>query len=261
LLLAVFWFGPGVPSRTAAGPAPASGGWLDPRSYRDLLQPTVQRLQRLEFVEMASAILSGSRMGPNDGWFHPSRSRYDWNWLAARHGTDARGSITRQQFRGPAELFARLDRNRDGVLTADDFDWSPQSAYLRQAGAATQLFQRLDTDSNGRISRAEWEALFAQLARGKDYLTADDLRELLQPAAPGKRPAQAQPPAGAGGMPSPTVLLSGLLTGELGSPCEGPRPGWRAPEFRLRTQDGRREIALSDYRGHKPVVLIFGSFT
>src|SRR5262249_41161002 len=218
-------------------------------------------LKRLEFVEMASAILSGSRMGPNDGWFHPSRSRYDWNWLAARHGLDGKGTIARQQFRGPADLFARLDRDGDGVLTADDFDSSPKSAFRRQASPATQLFQKLDTDSNGRISPAEWEALFKQLAKGKDYLTADDLRALLSPPAPGKMASQAKPPAGKGGGPTPLLLLAGLLTGEIGSPFEGPRPGLRAPDFRLRTHDGRKEIALADYRGEKPVVLIFGSFT
>src|SRR5262245_7557785 len=109
----------GVP-RAAADPP--SRGWLDPRTYGSLL-PDVERLKRLEFVEMASAILSGSRMGPNDGWFHPSRSRHDWNWLATRHGLDGKGTIARQQFRGPAALFERLDRDGDGVLTADDFDW------------------------------------------------------------------------------------------------------------------------------------------
>ena len=57
--------------------------------------------------------------------------------VAARCGTDKGGDITRQAFRGPAELFDRLDRNHDGALTADDFDWSERSPFLRQSGMAS----------------------------------------------------------------------------------------------------------------------------
>jgi len=52
-----------------------------------------------------------------------------------------------------------------------------------------------------------------------------------------------------------------MLKGEIGSLREGPAPGAQAPAFRLRTHDGKRTVSLSDYRGKKPVVLIFGSFT
>lgn len=34
-----------------------------------------------------------------------------------------------------------------------------------------------------------------------------------------------------------------------------------APDFRLKTKDGKHEISLSSFRGKKPVVLIFGSYT
>src|SRR5205085_805612 len=133
--------------------------------------PAVQQLQRHftikktpEFVEMLTAIARGSRMGLGDGWFHPSQSRHDWNWLARRHGLEPKGSITRQDFRGPKDLFDRLDRNRDGVLNAEDFDWSPGSTFLRESGQAQMLFYMLDRDSNGRITQAEWEAAFKRLA-------------------------------------------------------------------------------------------------
>ena len=39
------------------------------------------------------------------------------------------------------------------------------------------------------------------------------------------------------------------------------KPGDSAPDFTLRTMDGGREVTLSSYRGRKPVVLIFGSYT
>lgn len=37
-------------------------------------------------------------------------------------------------------------------------------------------------------------------------------------------------------------------------------PYQEAPDFRLPSLDEDRTISLSDFRGHKPVVLIFGSF-
>jgi hypothetical protein len=39
------------------------------------------------------------------------------------------------------------------------------------------------------------------------------------------------------------------------------RVGGAAPDFRLRTIDRTAEVTLSSHRGHRPVVLIFGSYT
>jgi hypothetical protein len=232
--------------------------WLDPYRYADPVyqagRGAVQRVQQIEAVEMLSAIAGGSQMGPGEGWFHAGQSRYDWKWLAARYDKDSTGAITRKQFEGPAELFDRLDRNRDGVLKPEDFDWSDRSPFIRDAGVARMMFSRMDRDSNGRISREEWEAFFKQAAKGKDHLTPEDLREALFPPPPPKR-------GGASDGPSPLVLMRGLYEGELGSMREGPALNARAPDFTLMTEDGKKTITLSDFRGKKPVVLIFGSFT
>jgi hypothetical protein len=211
-------------------------------------------LQRYEFYQMLSAVASGSRMGPGDGWFHPSQSRYDWKWLAARCGT-ANGSVTPREFLGPLSLFHRLDRDGNGVVTPDDFDWTDKAPFLKQVGMARQWFGRLDRDSNGRVSRSEWDAFFEQAAKGKDHLTVDDLRLALFGTAP---PPVAKGKKDAG--PSPELLLERLLTGELGSPFEGPRVGHRAPDFALPAPDGKQTYRLSQFLG-KPVVLVFGSFT
>lgn len=34
-----------------------------------------------------------------------------------------------------------------------------------------------------------------------------------------------------------------------------------APDFTLATLDGKKQVALSDFRGKQPVALIFGSYT
>jgi hypothetical protein len=273
LLGAVFLSLLGVPA-TAGEPAPRpQRGWLDPLRYSEMVRGAADGVRRLEAVEMFTAVATGSDMGPGDGWFHASQSRYGWEWLAARHKIKPGGSITRQDFQGPDELFARLDRNRDGVLTADDFDWSPSSSYARQMAVTGQLFRNLDKNSNGKVSHEEWEAMFASLAGDKGYLTADDLREALYPPrppatktpptqAPGASPGTQAPSASAGASqePSPLVLFTGLCSGELGSPFEGPAVNQAAPDFTLKTEDGQKQVTLSELRG-KPVVLVFGSFT
>jgi hypothetical protein len=43
--------------------------------------------------------------------------------------------------------------------------------------------------------------------------------------------------------------------------AKAPRAGYMAPDFELRDVDGANAHRLSDYRGRKPVALVFGSFT
>lgn len=40
-----------------------------------------------------------------------------------------------------------------------------------------------------------------------------------------------------------------------------PKPGDLAPDFELWDTSGERRLRLSDFRGKKPVALVFGSFT
>jgi hypothetical protein len=232
----------------AEPPAPAKA-----KDWTENLPPTLSWIPRLEFVEMLSNILSGGPPGPPGGWFHPTQTCYDFKWLTAHCGSGADG-ITREKFSGPAEFFDRLDRDHNGKLTPADFDWSEDSPLVRQSRIAERLFRRGDSDTNGRLTAAEWQALFTQAAGGKGELTPEDLQNLLFPPPP---KSKGPPP----GMPSQITLLCGLLSGEIGSPREGPGLGKQAPEFRLATHDGKQTIGLSDFRGLQPVVLIFGSFT
>jgi hypothetical protein len=39
------------------------------------------------------------------------------------------------------------------------------------------------------------------------------------------------------------------------------RVGDAAPDFKLKTTDGSREVTLSSFKGKRPVVLVFGSYT
>jgi hypothetical protein len=73
-------------------------------------------------------------------------------------------------------------------------------------------------------------------------------------------------------------LAAGTLTASLGGgqpptkevntpPARGERKvdalkvGDTAPDFTLKTVDGKKDVTLSEFRGKKPVVLIFASYT
>ncbi|HSH95960.1 MAG TPA: prolyl oligopeptidase family serine peptidase, partial [Roseimicrobium sp.] len=56
-----------------------------------------------------------------------NRPTLTWDQVAAREGVDKDGgSVPRAKFKGPPAIFDRLDRNKDGVLTKDDFAEAPQ---------------------------------------------------------------------------------------------------------------------------------------
>ena len=249
--------------------------WLDPLHHYNLLREGVDGLRTPEFVEY----IYWNASGKGNGWFHPGASRYGWRWLAARYDADGDGRITRKEFKGPAEWFDRLDRDRHGVLTAADFDWpmgKPEAPPGKPASPAAgpggmpdremlfqrfqqmmsaQLFHKVDAKGKGRISREDWDALFTRAAKGKDHLTPEDLREALAVSPPGRSGG----PGPGGGIASTRIV--GMLKAETGSIFEGPSVGQAAPDFTLRTHDGKREVSLREYRGKKPVVLVFGNYT
>jgi len=206
-----------------------------------------------EAVRMLIAIARGSQMGPGEGWFGPGQSRYTWDWLAGAQGLKDAKEISKAQFRGDPAWFERLDRNQDGRVVAADLDWSDDNPYVRQYYLANRMLRRADKQGDGRLTRDEWLALFDKAARGREYATTVDLAELLL--------------AGQGGgfapddEPAPATLIRGLFRGEIGALNEGPGVNAPAPDFQLKTHDGKQTIRLSELGGPKPIVLVFGNFT
>jgi hypothetical protein len=219
-----------------------------------LLESVYEGERPPESVRMLTAVLRGSRMGPGEGWFGPAENRYPWKWLASRCGVDpARGRIPRDRFRGTDAWFARLDRDKDGAITSDDFDWSDRSPYMQMARMVDRLFGKLNAERDGHLTKAELMQFFDKAAQGKDYVSPDDFRDTLLGGLFSR--------SGASEMPSQAVLIRGLFSGELGSMNEGPKLNDPAPDFTLKTSDGKDTIQLSKRIGPKPVVLVFGSFT
>lgn len=226
--------------------------WYHPLHYVEPYWTWTNKLRRAEIVEMLAALAHGQPPVAGKGWFHEGQSRYGWQWLSKKYDKDADETISPEEFPPEAaDFFARLDRDENGQLEADDFDWSESAPFVKQSAHARRFFGPLDRDRNGRLTREEWHSFFEQAALGGDALTPDDLRAALFPAEPSKSDDD----------PTPLGLLKGFLTGELGSMHEGPSLEQRAPDFELVDHHGQRRVHLAQLCGQKPVVLIFGSFT
>jgi thiol-disulfide isomerase/thioredoxin len=209
---------------------------------------------RSEAARMLIAILRGSQLDGREGWFGPAESRYSFAWLAKQAGAgDKAEAVTREQFPGTADQFTTLDRDGDGKITSADLDWSERSPYVMRASMLNGLFRRLDRSGDGRLTHEELDALFKALAKDRDHFTADDFRRAMIPrGAGGFAPGDA---------PTVPVLVKGLFGNEIGAMTEGPKVGDRAPDFALKTADGKETVRLSKLTGSKPVVLVFGNFT
>ena len=252
--VAIVWFSlVAINAVSAQGPPKPAEGSEDAARAARWLQSAFKGQTTPEAARMLIAIAQGSKMGPGEGWFGPGQSRYGWKWLAGRHGVKPGEAIPANKFKGPAALFARLDRNKDGSLRADDFDWSDRTFYAQQGMMTRFWFSRLNKGEDGRLTREEWLKFFDSAAGGKDHLTVDDLREaLFAGGLPRMSPAD---------MPSSETLVRGLFRGEIGSMHEGPKLNDPAPDFTLKTKNGKETIRLRDHLGKKPVVLVFGNFT
>jgi hypothetical protein len=240
---------------------------LDPKTAQaaaDLLEAGYQGKQPPEAMRMLLAILRGSRMGAGEGWFGPAQTRFTWPWLASLHGVDpATGAVARTAFKGPDALFTRLDRDKDGQITADDLDWSERSPFVQQTAMVRNWFRKMNTERTGELTKKEWMEFFEKAAKGKETLTPDELRDALLQGGP-RRMTRPDVPKGAMAKMAAnfrSTLVRGLFAGEIGSMNEGPKVGQPAPNFTLKAVDGKGTVQLANVLGKKPVVLVFGNYT
>lgn len=208
-----------------------------------------------EATHMLAGIAVGQLGGPGKGpsWYRPSQTRFTWEWLCKRMDADGDGAIDASEFLGSEEWFKILDRDKDGKLTSADFDWSSNSRLSGASQQARALFSMIDADKDGQVSADEWQAFMTKLAKGKDYLVQEDLLEFFM--------ASGKPRTRTRSKMEKSALINAYYCGDVGSWFEGPALNGRAPDFTLRSADGKTSITLSDSYGKKPVVLIFGSYT
>ena len=126
---------------------------------------------RPEWGDMAVAILKDDFMRPGSGWWKPSAMRYDWNWLSTSFDANKDGKVERDELPSdvekPEQLFERLDRDNDGQTHAARISTTPPEPRddVMNIGAmkdkmSNQLFGRLDTNSNGRVTMDELAEFF-----------------------------------------------------------------------------------------------------
>lgn len=180
------------------------------------------------------------------------KSKFDWAWLAAHFDSNQNTIITRKELNVSPEIFSRLDRTRDQVLTAEDFDWSPDGPLCRQKETAFALFKSVDKNSDGRMTTEEWQALFTKASESKGYLDEEDLETLINLPRVLKSLNEYKSRAS-------HVTFQFDDHGKL--PKNLPEPGMNAPDFELSTPDGSKTVRLSSFEGQKPVLLIFGCLT
>ena len=59
------------------------------------------------------------------------------------------GAVSRDEWKGKPEVFARIDKNGDGSVTREEFAGAPRP----RGGRVNQM----DTNNDGQISRDEWK--------------------------------------------------------------------------------------------------------
>jgi Ca2+-binding EF-hand superfamily protein len=111
---------------------------------------------------------------------------------------DGDGRVTREEYQGPAEMFEKMDRNRDGAIDAADGAGGKGGKRPGEPGAPgapvapgkapgagfremiEKRLKEMDEDADGRVSREEWtgDLPFEKLDRNGDgFLDAADRGE------------------------------------------------------------------------------------
>ena len=125
-------------------------------------------------------VLSGEEVRVGARRQYPDTPDYDegefYDWTArgfARLDANRDGRVTRDEWRFDREGFVRADRNRDGVLTRAEFLGESVEDDREDR------FGYLDNDNNGRIDLDEWHATRAEFRRldrnGDGQLTRAEL--------------------------------------------------------------------------------------
>ena len=112
------------------------------------------------------------------------------------------------------------------------------------------------------MTQAELDAFFERAdSDGLGFLSLDDARGDLRPAAAAAANARVMK-AGSPACPAEVDAGQGAVSARR-SARSSPAPTLdeAAPDFTLKTVDGKEEVTLSKLVGPKPVVLIFGNFT
>lgn len=223
-----------------------------------------------------------------------------WQYLLSKYDGDGDQRIEPGEYGRDRERFARLDRDRDGVLTAADFPALDRASLggtyrdLRAERALAEHFQADDDDGELRLDELEWmittydadldESIgAAEFATGAaEYRRALDdgdasgtQRAMMGEYDPWEALVEAADRDENGRLATAELVAffqarsrgSQVLSlkdegeGQVGRGTSGVPEGEPAPDFSLEPPHGTERVRLSSFRGQRPVALIFGSYT
>jgi thiol-disulfide isomerase/thioredoxin len=224
------------------------------------------------------------------GWFKKAiaETRFDWAYVTERYDRNHDRKIERDEYSGSTTDFERLDRDLNGVLTWTDItplSNDPRANQLADVfGFESFLF--CDRSVNQQADMLEVErfleqskkpghyfhilkSVYGQLEKryeratreGKAFLTLADFQEVFDIAALFGTMPKAPINAPINIRVRKEVLLGAFFRRELGHWNAGPSLDEPAPDFTLKTSDGKTGVTLSKSHDSKPVVLIFGNVT
>jgi Ca2+-binding EF-hand superfamily protein len=167
LIVAIALAGPGLRAEESAGGPDLAFGAVD-LDRNGELSPEEFLQHRARSLQLRFAGMDRNRDGSlSPGEIDPARRASE-----ARLHRLAPEDPRRAEFESMPD-FADMDQNQDGRIDADEFAAAQKASLLRR-------FARLDTDGNGALSAAEFEA------------ARDRFLRMLAPRRPG-RPGEAGP--------------------------------------------------------------------
>ncbi|MAE77919.1 MAG: hypothetical protein CMJ85_13740 [Planctomycetes bacterium] len=203
-----------------------------------------------------------------------------WEFLAKKYDKNKDGKIAVAEYdRGEAK-FRTYDKDGDGILTKADFEGAGGRGGGRRQMRPEQMLPRLarraDKDQSGDVTGKEWAAFVEQHAGGDleslfgTGRTAQRMMRMLGSLVDTSDDGEVQKDELAALFAKLDKNKDGSLgRNEMGRNQRGgqqtqrvPQRGEVAPDFDLPLVESvKQTLRLSNFRGKRPVALIFGSYT
>ena len=108
-------------------------------------------------------------------WSAPQRQRPQGRLDPAQMDVNNDGKISKEEWKGPADLFTRIDADKDGYITREEMRQNRPQRGDRRRGRPN--FSEMDTNNDGKVSKDEWKGpadLFDRIDANQDGSIVQD---------------------------------------------------------------------------------------